>query len=90
MCIYTVKKQNFLKKILQGGRATPPNLPKLGVPGVKDNAKINKDLDMSCYIQVEYSVFFRWQLSFNHVKIIFNNIYIYLFITHVVNFTINI
>ena len=38
--------------------ATPPNVPKLGPSGVKDTAKTNKDLGMSCYIQVEYSVFF--------------------------------
>ena len=49
-----------LKKISQGGCATPPNVPKLGVSGVKDTARTNKDLAMSCYIQVEYSVFFRW------------------------------
>ena len=43
MCIYTVKKQN-LKKFLGGrGCATPPNVPKLGVSGVKDTANINKD-----------------------------------------------
>ena len=36
MCIYTVKKQNLEKKIPQGGCATPPNVPKLGVSGVKD------------------------------------------------------
>ena len=61
MCIYTVKKQK-LKKIInpQRGCATRPNDPKLGVSGVKDTAKINQDLGMSCYIQVEYSVFFRW------------------------------
>ena len=40
MCIYTVKKQ---KKFPQGGCATPPNVPKLGVSGVKDTAKTNKD-----------------------------------------------
>ena len=34
--------------------------PKLDVPGVKNNAKTNKDLGMSSYIQVEYSVFFQW------------------------------
>ena len=34
--------------------------PKLGVSGVKDTAKTNKDLGISCYIQVEYSVFFHW------------------------------
>ena len=60
MCIYTVKKQKLKKKIPQGGCATPPNIPKLGVSGVKDIAKTNTDLGMSCYIQVEYSVFFRW------------------------------
>ena len=61
MCIYTLKEQNFLKnkKIPQGGCATPPNVPKLGISGVKDTTTTNKDLSMSCYIQVEYSVFFR-------------------------------
>ena len=50
MCIYTVKKQKFIDKLLnpQGGCATPPNVSKLGVPAVKDTAKTNKDLDMSC------------------------------------------
>ena len=46
MCIYTVKKQNLKKnkKILMGGGcATPPNVSKLGVSGVKDTAKTNKD-----------------------------------------------
>ena len=46
MCIYTVKKQNLKnKKVLRlgGGCATPPNVPKLGVSGVKDTAKTNKD-----------------------------------------------
>ena len=62
MCIYTVQKQKLKKKlkIPQGGCTTPLNVPKLGVPGVKNTAKTNKDLGMSCYIQVEYSVFFRW------------------------------
>ena len=53
MCIYTVAK--ILKNnkiILQWGCATPPNVPKLGVSGVKDTAKTNKDLGMSCYIQI--------------------------------------
>ena len=59
MCIYTFKKQKLIK-IPQGGCATPPNVPKLGVSGVKDTAKTNIDLGMSCNIQVEYSVFFRW------------------------------
>ena len=49
MCIYTVKKK-FFKKF--------KNVPKLGVTGVKDTAKTNKDIGMLCYIQVEYSVFF--------------------------------
>ena len=58
MCIYTLKKQ---KKLITSPRgcATPPNVQKLGVSGVKDTAKTNKDLGMSCYIQVEHSVFFR-------------------------------
>ena len=44
MCIYTLKQQN-LKKIKNSSRgfATPPNIPKLGVSGVKDTAKSNKD-----------------------------------------------
>ena len=61
MCICTLKKQNLnKKKNPQGGCATPPNVPKLGVSGVKDTPKTNKDLGMSRYIHVEYSVFFRW------------------------------
>ena len=60
MCIYTVKRQNFFLNSLGGGCATPLNVPKLGVSGVKDTRKTNKDLGMSCYIQVEYSVIFRW------------------------------
>ena len=59
MCIYTLKMQKLKKKILQEGCATPPTVPKLGVYGLKDTAKTNKDLGMSCYIQVECSVFFR-------------------------------
>ena len=44
MCIYTLKKQFFFNlKIPQGGCVTPPNVPKLGVSGVKDTAKTNKD-----------------------------------------------
>ena len=64
MCIYTVKKQKFyIKKGPQGGYVTPPNVPKLGVSGVKDTAKTNKDCSMSCCILVEYSVLFHWKLS---------------------------
>ena len=47
-----------------GGCATSQNAPKLGISAVMDTAKTNKDLGMSCYIQVEYSVFFRWKLFF--------------------------
>ena len=58
MCIYTLWKQTKKNlKISQGGCPIPPNVPKLGVSGVKDTATTNKDLGMSCYIQVEYSVF---------------------------------
>ena len=62
MCIYTVKnnKKFKLKKSSNPGCATPLNVPKLGVSGVKDTAKTYKDLAMSCYIQAEYSVIFRW------------------------------
>ena len=47
MCIYTGKKQN-LKKNPQDRCATSPNVPKLGVSGVKDIAKPKQDLGMSC------------------------------------------
>ena len=57
MCINTLKKQK-LKKKSSRRCATPPKVLKLGVSGVKDTAKTNKDLGMSCYIQVEYNVFF--------------------------------
>ena len=40
MCINTVKKNN--KKIPRWC-ATPSNVPKLGVSGVKDTAKTNRD-----------------------------------------------
>ena len=46
MCNTHLKKQkkNFLnKKFLKGGCATPPSVPKLGVSGIKDTAKTNKD-----------------------------------------------
>ena len=42
MCIYTVRKQNKTNS-QGGGCVTPPNVPKLGVSGVKDTAKTNKD-----------------------------------------------
>ena len=45
MCIYTVKKQKkiFNFKNSSRGCATPPNVPKLGVSGIKDTAKTYKD-----------------------------------------------
>ena len=45
ICAYTQLKAKFKKKKnSQGGRcATPSNVPKLGVSGVKDTAKTNKD-----------------------------------------------
>ena len=55
-CVYAnVSNLNF-KNDPQGGCATSPNVPKLSVSGVKDTAKTNKDLGMSCYRQVRYSV----------------------------------
>ena len=59
MCIDTVKNKNK-NKILKGGCATPPNVPKLGVSGVEDTAKTNKDLGLLCYIQVNDNVLFCW------------------------------
>ena len=41
MCIYTFKRHK-LKKTPQGGCATPPNVSKLDVSGVKDTAKLTK------------------------------------------------
>ena len=43
MCIYTVKKQKFKKNEIP---------PKLDVSGVRDTAKINKDVGLACYILV--------------------------------------
>ena len=48
ICAYTQLKSKIKKKIIKkfsegGGCATPPNVPKLGVSGVKDTAKTNKD-----------------------------------------------
>ena len=53
MCIYSLKKQkNYknIKKIFKGGALLPPNAPKLGVSGVKDTVKTNKDGGISCCI----------------------------------------
>ena len=48
--MYTVKKPFILNSNSPRGCATPPIVPKLGVSGVKDTAKTNKDLGMSGYI----------------------------------------
>ena len=44
MCIFTVKKLKLKKiyKKFSGGCAAPPNVPKLGVSGVKDTAKLTE------------------------------------------------
>ena len=63
ICAYTHFRSKHLKKKNPqdwGGGVTPPNIPKLGVSDVKDTAKTNKDFGLSCYLQVEYSVFFSW------------------------------
>ena len=60
MCICTLKKQKLKKFSRGGGVRDSTERPKIGVSGLKDTAKINKDLGMSCCIQVEYCVFFRW------------------------------
>ena len=41
MCIYKDKKRKIKK--FSGWCATPPNVPKIGVSGVKDTAKTNTD-----------------------------------------------
>ena len=55
MCIYIVKKQKIKikKNTSKGVRDSTEGI----LSGVKDIAKTDKDLGMSCYIQVEYSVF---------------------------------
>ena len=57
---YQSINQLSINQSIQGGCATPPNVPKLGVSGVKDTTKTNEDLGRSCYIQVDDSVFSRW------------------------------
>ena len=58
MHIYTVKKQ-ILKKSSRGVRVSTER-SNIMRSGVKDTANTNTGLCMSCYIHVEYSVFFRW------------------------------
>ena len=69
-----IKKNNKKNSQGGGGCATPPNVPKLGVSGVKDAAKTNKDLGMSCCILLEYSVFYIDTSLYEHLKIIFKTI----------------
>ena len=46
-CAYAHLKSKIKNKNnSQGGCATPLNVPKLGVSGVKDTVKTNKDLDI--------------------------------------------
>ena len=61
MYIYTLKKQKFLKKVKNSssGVCNSTERPKIRRLRRKGYRKTNKDLGMSCYIQVEYSVFFR-------------------------------
>ena len=59
MYIYTVKKQKFKKKFLKGG-AQLHRTSQIRRLWRKGYANINTHLVMSCYIQVEYNVFFRW------------------------------
>ena len=64
MCIYTVEMETLKKiKIPHWGCVTPPNIPKLGISGLKDTTKTNKAWSMLCDIQVEYSVVFHRNLS---------------------------
>ena len=44
MCITHLKNKNKNIKISSMGCATPPNVPKLCVSGVKNTAKTNKDM----------------------------------------------
>ena len=45
MCIHALKKAKITKRIIipQGGCASLPNVPKVGVSGFNDTAKTNKD-----------------------------------------------
>ena len=68
ICAYTQLKSKKIKnnnKFLKEGA-------RLDRIWRKGYAKTNKDLGIS--FQVEYRVFLRWQLSFNHVKVIFKHI----------------
>ena len=56
MCIYTLKKQKLKKKSSTGVRDSTER-PKIMCLRRKGYCKTNKDVGMSCYIQVEYSLF---------------------------------
>ena len=43
MCIYTIKKQKIKKNSPSRGVRDSTERPKIGVSGVKDTAKTNKD-----------------------------------------------
>ena len=57
MCISTLKKQKLKKS--SRGVCDSTERPKIRRLRRKGYRKTNKDLGMLCYIQVEYSVFFR-------------------------------
>ena len=65
MCIYTVKMQQLKKKLKNSSWGVRDSTvrPKIRRLRRKGYARTNKDRGMSCYIQVEYSVFFHWNLS---------------------------
>ena len=56
MCIYTIKKLKIIN-IPHGGLRDSTERPKIRRLRRKGYRKTNKDFGMSCYIQVEYSVF---------------------------------
>ena len=61
MCAYThYRNKHFqkIKKFLKGGARLHRTSQNISVFAVKDTAKTIKDLGMSCYILVKYSVFF--------------------------------
>ena len=59
MCIYTVEKHFFYLKNSLWGCAIPPNVPKLGVSGVKDTAKNNTEFIYIFYISYIFYIFLK-------------------------------
>ena len=57
--MYTLEVNKNKLKIFKGVRQSTER-PKIKRSGGKDTATTDKDLGMSCYIQVEYNVFFCW------------------------------